>query len=215
MVDEGHNLRHGFGKDVSSRNRVLGLALGHPEDGAVLFPGAGPRADRVLVLSATPVETSFNQLWAQMDLLGKGDEAPGLRAPALDADQGKQIASDFVVRRLTEIEIAGEPHTKNMYRREWRGGGVDRHDAAGHPDARQRLIVALIQKKVAEVLARKGSGARRGRFGRSFQIGMLSSFEVSPETVGVAAGDEGNFTDTEAVENRTEREGIDTRSMTG
>jgi len=29
IVDEAHNLKHGFGPKVSNRNRVLGLALGH------------------------------------------------------------------------------------------------------------------------------------------------------------------------------------------
>ena len=38
------------------------------------------------------------------------------------------------------------------------------------PDDRQRLIVALVQKKVAEVLQDE-------RFGASFQMGMLASFE--------------------------------------
>ncbi len=34
IVDEAHNLKHGFGEDVSSRNRVLGLALGHSDAAA-------------------------------------------------------------------------------------------------------------------------------------------------------------------------------------
>ena len=58
-----------------------------------------------------------------------------------------------------------------MYRREWRGGGCDKHDEPLQvPDQRQRLIVALIQKKVAEILQDE-------RFKASFQIGMLASFE--------------------------------------
>ena len=31
IVDEGHNLKHGFGESVSARNRVLALAFGHPD----------------------------------------------------------------------------------------------------------------------------------------------------------------------------------------
>ena len=43
--------------------------------------------------------------------------------------------------------------TKNLYRREWRGGGCEEHnDPLEVPDDRQRLILALVQKKVAEVL---------------------------------------------------------------
>ena len=72
---------------------------------------------------------------------------------------------------LTGLRIGGELHTKNMYRREWRGGGCDQHDDPLEvPDDRQRLIVALVQKKVAEVLQDE-------RFGASFQMGMLASFE--------------------------------------
>ena len=42
-------------------------------------------------------------------------------------------------------------------------------------DDRQRLIVALVQKKVSELL-------REDRFKASFQIGMLASFESFLET---------------------------------
>ena len=30
IVDEGHNLKHGFSSHASARNRVVGLAFGHP-----------------------------------------------------------------------------------------------------------------------------------------------------------------------------------------
>jgi hypothetical protein len=78
-------------------------------------------------------------------------------------------------------------------------------------DERQRLIVALVQKKVAEVI---GST----RFNYSFQIGMLASFESFLETSRAKQatnGDEeaGNFDDAEQTESRTEREGIDTGSI--
>ena len=49
IVDEAHNLKHGFRENVAFRNRVLGLAFGHPEGRAdpVLFPEYKRRAKRV------------------------------------------------------------------------------------------------------------------------------------------------------------------------
>ena len=68
-----------------------------------------------------------------------------------------------------------------MYRREWRNGGYNEHD---HPmqvkDLKQRLVIALMQKKVAEVLQEE-------RFNNNFQIGMLSSFESFLETLATAS----------------------------
>jgi len=71
IVDEGHNLKHGFGEKVSARNRVLGLAMGHPQAGAIpkLFKGYGRKARRVLFLSATPVEETYRHLWNQLHVL--------------------------------------------------------------------------------------------------------------------------------------------------
>jgi len=61
-------------------------------------------------------------------------------------------------------------------------------------DDRQRLVVALVQKKVAELLGSE-------RFNRSFQIGMLASFESFLETTRLKRGDDddsiSNFYDTE------------------
>ena len=48
IVDEGHNLKHGFREGVAARNRMLALAMGR--DGNAdpeLFPGYGRRARRV------------------------------------------------------------------------------------------------------------------------------------------------------------------------
>ena len=35
IVDEGHNLKHGFRAGVAARNRVLALAFGHPSERAI------------------------------------------------------------------------------------------------------------------------------------------------------------------------------------
>ncbi len=194
VVDEAHNLRKGFGtpgdRYVSNRNRVLGLMLGHPQAGNDGHPHYQPRAKRVLCLSATPFEADYHDLWQQLDVLGKGHacvrEADGngalsmksLANTGIDDEARRTLARNLLIRRITHLNIGGEDHTKNMYRREWRHGGFERPDQPiRFEDARQRLAVALVQKKVAEVLGDK-------RFGNQFQIGMLSSFESFLQSVG-------------------------------
>jgi hypothetical protein len=214
IVDEGHNLKHGFKKNVAARNRVLALAFGHPAGNGDrrLFPNYGPRAQRVLFLSATPVEESYTQLYHQLDVFGLGNGFDDLKLDddAVGESHKKEIVSRFLVRRVTVIESNGQPHTKNLYRREWRRGGVDIHDEPiSVQDDRKRLTVALVQKKVSEILGNE-------KFGSSFQIGMLASFESFLETAKVKSSEEdtGNFDDTDQTDNKTslgkiEREGVD------
>ena len=225
VVDEGHNLRAGFGNRVSDRNRVLGLALGLEDDEAPYFDGGGPRVDRVLVLSATPLETDFEELYRQLEVFGLGNHetALALKDPNKTDAEKKAITQRFMVRRLTGLPIGTERHTKNMYRREWRRGGVTVH---GKPleqaDEKQRLVVGLVQKKVFDVLTelnrRKGNGKRQ-HFGRSFQMGMLASFESFFQTTKVKAksdeeeSDASAFDQSDQTDDHTEREGVDARSI--
>ena len=82
-----------------------------------------------------------------------------------------------MVRRVASLHVAGKRYTKNMYRREWRQGGLLEHDTPiSVDDAKQQLVIALMQKKVSEVLQHE-------RFNNSFQMGMLSSFESFMESV--------------------------------
>ncbi|GMV23507.1 MAG: hypothetical protein AMXMBFR57_34560 [Acidimicrobiia bacterium] len=211
IVDEGHNLKHGFGKNVAARNRVLALAFGHPSEAGRHrdFPMYGPRAKRVLFLSATPLEEDYRHIWNQLDIFGLGGEFPQLKDSQLDDEAKQRSAAKFLVRRVTSMDINGEARTKNQYRREWRAGGVHAHD---HPitvtDPRQRLVVALVQKKVAELLSSE-------KFNMSFQVGMLASFESFLETslkrrVGE---EESTFDDAEQTDKVEEREGIDVRNV--
>lgn len=214
IVDEAHNLKHGFGESVSARNRVLGLAMGHPDSGAdaKLFPHYGPRASRVLFLSATPVEETYRHLWNQLDVFGRGEPYEALCDSEAAEEGQKEIAGQFLVRRVTSIKVNGKEHTKNLYRREWRRGGVRAHDEPIRvTDARQRLVVALVQKKVSELLGNE-------RFQSSFQIGMLASFESFLETAKLKCDDSeaANFDDAEQVKNEADdlkREGIDVRDV--
>lgn len=206
IIDEGHNLKHGFGEHVSARNRVLALAMGHPfvEADPKLFPGYGSRAKRVLFLSATPVEETYQHLWNQLNVFGRGKPFDGLKGSELEESAKKAIAGQFLIRRVTAIRVGGTEHTKNLYRREWRRGGVRVHDEPIRvEDPKQRLIVALVQKKVSELLGHE-------RFNNSFQIGMLASFESFLETTRLKREEDGgNFDDVEQTEDLLEREGID------
>lgn len=211
IVDEGHNLKHGFGENVSARNRVLALAMGHPGVAAdqKLFPGYGPRAKRVLFLSATPVEETYRHLWNQLDVFGLGGPYEGLKKPEAEEEEKKAIAARFLVRRVTQVRVGGEEYTKNLYRREWRRGGVRAHDEPIHvEDPRRRLVVALVQKKVSELLGHE-------RFNSSFQIGMLASFESFLETTRLKReeGEVGNFDDPDQTDRVLEREGIDVADL--
>ena len=205
IVDEAHNLKKGFTPGGSSRNRVLALSMGHKEpdspDATALFPGFGLRAKKVLFLSATPVEDDYAQLWHQLDIFGHGLNHKGL----CDPNRAKDETTKFLLRRVSNISNGVETLTKNQYRREWRRGGVHFHDEPLKiVDTRQRLTVALIQKKVSEILGDE-------KFNRSFQIGMLASFESFLETAKVKQDLTGSstFDDTDQTHDEKAREGID------
>ena len=219
IVDEGHNLKHGFQAGVAARNRVLALAFGRLSEGnsGVQFPGYGPRAKRVLFLSATPLEESYRQVWNQLDIFGLGKNFDGLRDDKLSETDKKLIAAKFLVRRVTSMRVGPDDLTKNQYRREWRRGGVHDHDEPIRlGDDRQRLVVALVQKKVAELLGSE-------KFGMSFQIGMLASFESFLETTRLKRSvddDRSNFDDADQVDDVSDealrgaaREGIDVKDL--
>lgn len=207
IVDEGHNLKHGFSQSVSARNRVLALTMGHPEGGRgdELFPGYGPRARRVLFLSATPVEESYRHLWNQLNVFGRTRGFDGLSKAEVSDEDKRALVRQVLIRRVTALKIGEEKHTKNLYRREWRRGGVQVHDEPIRvQDPRQRLVVALVQKKVSELLGSE-------QFGSSFQIGMLASFESFLQTAKLARDDTtaSVFDDSEQTDDELARQGLD------
>jgi len=192
IVDEGHNLKHGFSAKGSTRNRIMGFALGHNEGKTEEHPWFKARVKHLLLLSATPFEEDYAALQRQLEVLGFGDAK--LRDPSgkdplpvrdlLDLNvpevAKREIVNRLMVRRVSGLRIGDDTWTKNMYRREWRSGGLSVHDEPIRiEDPKQRLIVGLMQKKVAEVL-------RDERFNNHFQIGMLSSFESFLESVATA-----------------------------
>jgi superfamily II DNA or RNA helicase len=219
VVDEAHNLKHGFAPGVASRNRVLATALGHSRvDFDPRLPATGPLARMVLLLSATPLDDDYAQLWRQLDLFDRGGDFRVLVDDAADDEAKRAVVADLLVRRVTTLRVDGQRLTKNLYRREWRSGGVDSHDEPIPPgNDRQRLTVALVQRKVTELLEHE-------RFGASFQIGMLASFESFLETAGggrldayedgEAPGD-ATFDGAEQTDDVVEREGVDVEELNG
>jgi hypothetical protein len=228
IVDEAHNLKAGWrtGKSSSVRNSVLGCALagrrvaGNPEEGE--FRGYRPRAKKVLFLSATPIEYDIGQLWNQLDLFGFGEPWKALKDSSLNHEEHREVVRKLLIRRTAELHAGRHALTKTEYRREWRGGGIKSHDdplqLAGH---REQLAVALIQKKVAELL---GSGSTN----HSFQVGLLASFESFLETVSSTAKprveddddaeDDGLFHKTSeerAAIKHGRREGLDVSAING
>lgn len=210
IVDEGHNLKAGLQKNAAIRNRLVSLVFGNDREELTVaerrrFPHYGPRAKRVLFLSATPLEDDYRQIWNQLDVFGLADDLSPLAERNVDEEEKRKIVSSFLIRRVSSIPSAGTTLTKNLYRREWRRGGVDVHDEPlPKPDDRQRLVVALVQKKVSELLATE-------KFNHSFQIGMLASFESFFQTTAVRTDDESEatFDDADQTEDPDERQGID------
>jgi hypothetical protein len=159
VIDEAHNFKSDF--ESSDRNRVLSRVFGFSEEA-----GYAPKMKRALLLSATPYDRDLNQLRNQLNLVGKLDLLP---ESICDEDQEvvRERLRRFMVRRLNSLKVNQELLTRNMYRREWRKGA--KAEVLLETDE-QKLVTALVQKKVGELLTRQSESA-------SFQTGLLASFE--------------------------------------
>jgi hypothetical protein len=225
IIDEAHNLKGGIAvangriEPTALRNAVLAQVLGNPHvlpAHPTFHERYGPIADRVLLLSATPIETSFHSMWSQLHLVGK--EAPAGRPDlsglkSTDDAVAASTAGRILVRRINAMTVNEKKLTKNLYRRTWYQGGVRTHDQPlPHGSHRERLAVALVQKRVADEIGT--------RFNNNFQMGMLASFESFAETALARAGKgaapdtpemvESNFDGTEPTDTSAERLGVDT-----
>jgi hypothetical protein len=225
VCDEAHNLRAGAAHGAA-RNLTMAAALGAHREGPVPWSApAIPRVARLLCLTATPVERQYAELARQADVFGLHQHPatpPDVRADLAQLRGGpgtedgrKDIARRYVIRRLQELRPGNVPLgsglTKNQYRREWRHGGVATwDDRLAFASDREKLVVALVQKRVVELLHETGARTADGTFLPSFQMGMLSSFESFSETIGNKVGNaEPAYDGEDQTADPTERQGVD------
>ena len=166
VIDEAHNLKHPF--ESSARNLALSRILGFNNEEGESYRR---RVKSALLLSATPFDLEPAHLYNQLNLVGKAHLMPD-KEQWHDKGRLKKAMARFLVRRLNELVIQGERHTRNMYRREWRKG--KRAEIEFESDE-HKLITALVQKHIGDVLNREGGKP-------SFQLGLLASFESYAQT---------------------------------
>ncbi|MDC8454697.1 DEAD/DEAH box helicase [Marinobacter sp. DS40M6] len=165
VIDESHNFKHNF--ESSDRNRVLSQVMGFYQSQSEQGGPYQRRVRNALLLSATPYDRNLEQLRNQLALVGKD----GLLSNAQSVTDKEEIAR-FMVRRLNRLKIGDREYTRNMYRVEWRDGPKAAIELATDE---QKLVTALVQKKVGDALGHKHGSP-------SFQMGMLASFESYGET---------------------------------
>lgn len=165
IVDEAHNLKHGINDKVAFRNQVLQEVFAN-------------KAEHVLLLSATPVESSYRELYNQVNVFGMADPLKALCDDNAKREEQKELAKKILIRRVYSLKAkSGSEYTRNQYRREWRGGGVKQYDNGMDVERTvDRLVMGLMQLKVQEALGRSA-------FPHAFQMGLLASFESYGQTV--------------------------------
>lgn len=228
VCDEAHNLRAGL-ESGAARNLTMAAALGGSMKGLPALPWSEPgtpRVARLLCLTATPVERRYIELARQAEVFGldRHPDLPAsvhadieaLRGSTGTEDTRKDVARRYVIRRLQELRPnglkVGEGLTKNQYRLEWRQGGVHDYDQQlPFASDREKLMVALVQKRVVEVLHETGARQADGTFLPSFQMGMLSSFESFSETIAnrVEGAQEQVYDGEDQTRDASERQGVD------
>ena len=181
IVDEAHNLKYGYvpGQPSSIRNRSLYDIFGK----AALNEGVKPW---LLLLSATPMENGepmslvrqFQVFGRDKDVLNNPIDVRGESYPitALASPEHKDISRELqkrlIVRRVGELKLRDQSrYTRNMYRREWRKGGVKHPESPmSSPKPADQLVHAVLQKNVFDMLESQASG--------KFRVGALESFEI-------------------------------------
>jgi hypothetical protein len=177
VIDEGHNLKHGFRAKGSIRNRILGFAFGHPEGVSDDRPWYRPRAKRVLLLSATPFEEEYGAIQRQFEILGFGraalrdahDDTPlrlsNLNDPELSESEKRLTMDRLMVRRVSGLRIAGHgrpraPRRADDARRSQAATGRRADPEEGRRDPAEREVQQQLPDRDA-LLLRELPGERR------------------------------------------------------
>ena len=184
VVDEAHKFKNGI--ESSTRNRLMSIILGTYDitKGRVVLNNEQHKyyaklTSKILLLSATPFDRDLRHLKNQIELFaGKEisnkyfDPNKNLDDTIKDNDVLTNILRQFLVRRLNKVKIGDTEATRNMYRVEHRDSAIELKDP------KEKLIMALIQKHVGDVVEDKQTSSP------SFQMGLLASFESFADSSG-------------------------------
>lgn len=181
IVDEAHNLKYGYreGEQSSNRNETLHHIFSQNSVPDTKKPW-------LLMLSATPMENGEPlSLVRQFECFGREQDvlysSPGVvndgivlsaLADTKSRSKAHELQKRLIVRRVGELRLKDDSrYTRNMYRREWRlGGVVDPLQPMNVSSVKERLINAVMQKNVFNLI--------QSRFSGKFRVGALGSFET-------------------------------------
>ncbi len=183
VIDEAHNFKGGYADNDTLRNNAVARFLGlrpqghnHTDDKEIFeaFPElhdlVRPVAQKVLFLSATPLDKNLNDMKRQLDCFLPQHSFPTV----LDKSEQLQHQSylrSVLIRGLMEIKVGGQTHSRNMYRHEHRNGNVSKTDETPQKIEKDldALIMGVMQYKTIRHLNQKNNA--------SFELGMLAGFE--------------------------------------
>jgi hypothetical protein len=185
IVDEAHNFKHGIEGDVSVRNQVVSRIFGACKSDDELFEvfpslrdNSHPRVNKLIFLSATPINTQLIEIKRELDcflsnhiFMNKGNEI----------ETESYINSNlntFLIRGLMTIKVNNKAYSRNSYRHEHRFGNVMMFEDAKPQfltDNRTALVLCLMQYKTIKELKQKSNN--------QFEMGMLAGFESFEDNV--------------------------------
>ncbi|MFP4621567.1 MAG: helicase-related protein [Bacteroidales bacterium] len=208
IVDEAHYYKHGVGEDVSIRNQIVSRMFRGYTDKYDLemldhFPELkeqiSPKVDRLIFLSATPMDKSLIEIKRQMDCFLEDANHPFAHLNNLDQEDAEKEINrcihQFMIRGVMNFRLNNREFSRNQYRFEHRFGNVRKTNYDSFQtltDNKQALIMGLVQYKTIRELKNKNNN--------SFEMGLLAGFE--------SFGKKSEF-DTETSSSRREREAKD------
>lgn len=176
IVDEAHNFKHGLSLGSSARNQVVARILGikdEEKDQEIFekFPKlknlVQRKVNKLLLLSATPMDKNLLEIAAQVDCFLPKHLLQNKTETEINA-----LIPKFMIRGLMNFELNGQVFSRNQYRHEHRNGNVDMVEN-GQPQTLDNplhgLIMGIVQHQTIRELNRKNNS--------SFEIGMLAGFE--------------------------------------
>ena len=179
IVDEAHNFKHGVEGDVSIRNQIASRTFGAYSDDDRLFeefPGLKenlkPRINKLLFLSATPINTQLYEIKRQLDCFLSNHLFKDIGDEKQTESFINNNLSSFLIRGLMTIKVNKQPYSRNSYRHEHRFGNVVMKEDADPQfikDNKIALVLCLMQYKTIKELKQKNNN--------QFEIGMLAGFE--------------------------------------